>query len=566
MLPETLSSGYKRYKDDTQALLTWLTNTARQCGLLASKGEMSPPTGRPSDKQDAHPGQGRAKGKARKRSAQARIENPETTKLTANPSHTPITYKLTVEDILDLAKKVTCITTRTVQFPVNVQRKTLRAIAIRKRFATWHAEQFASDSTSNQGHRHFIETLEAVLNILKPIFSFPKNGYKPGAEVDTLVTVDGLRNRYQSLHIDDASESDGESQPSAKPDASATSQSKPTSVILEDHSSKDEELALEIYCLYHDMHTFEDFVTETWSMVSSAKLDLTTAAVVTNSAIHLVEKLTVSVEAKLGQIVDSEYGPASPWCGLVAHLLQVNADWKERDIKTSRTPISPLGQFLYLPTGRVLENFGRAVAKDPKYPVTVPRISSVMFRECPEVLGFPDLQAWLSEERYLTALLTELTGYDTLRKVLTTQLQNGLRVLLPLDEATRILLDLKSAEDVKTITVFVARVVLQIRHVYHSSNPKTAWEQLRDLAWKTIDRLYSSNCDRLEESLNLLSPLRNWYLNPKIPLARKEFIEHNLQILWIYPGIDEESLRKVFLLFSYAPVGSGKVPWSWEEF
>lgn len=66
MPPEILAGSYRRYKEDTDVFITWLSTTAKACGY---KSETS---SRPPIQKDAHKiPSSRLKGKARKEAQKA---------------------------------------------------------------------------------------------------------------------------------------------------------------------------------------------------------------------------------------------------------------------------------------------------------------------------------------------------------------------------------------------------------------------------------------------------------------------------------------------------------------
>lgn len=83
MLPEVLEGSYRRYKEDTNVFMTWLSQTAKACGykpvakLQNTTASATPAAAAAANKNDAPKKSGRLKGKERKlaREAAAKQQN-----------------------------------------------------------------------------------------------------------------------------------------------------------------------------------------------------------------------------------------------------------------------------------------------------------------------------------------------------------------------------------------------------------------------------------------------------------------------------------------------------------
>jgi hypothetical protein len=93
MLPSSLFSAYRQYKQDTDAVASWLAATARAHGypaeLLTNKDTDSPPSQQPKS--------GRLKGKARKQAQQKAAKSDQ-------PAAVAPKYTVAIKDFIPLAE------------------------------------------------------------------------------------------------------------------------------------------------------------------------------------------------------------------------------------------------------------------------------------------------------------------------------------------------------------------------------------------------------------------------------------------------------------------------------
>lgn len=155
-LPEFLSGSYRRYKEDTNIFITWLSQASKAAGFKPKKKPQQPTS--ESSKQNPQASSQRLKGKERKLAKEAAKANS----LPDNAIQT-VRYKVTTQDLLRQAEVVT--KAGKDQMPSHVQRVLERAISARERCTQWFENVKARDH-GNAGHRRFIEVLQSILSLL----------------------------------------------------------------------------------------------------------------------------------------------------------------------------------------------------------------------------------------------------------------------------------------------------------------------------------------------------------------------------------------------------------------
>lgn len=163
MLPEFLTSSYKRYKEDTSVFTTWLSQTAKACGYRPSTKPNTAPTATANISKGP-----RLKGKERKLAKEAakakgngKLPVPSTDDEPAS-----VKYTVTTEEIL---KQATMIVDsgKCISMPRDVQKVADRAIQARQRCADWFQQAGGENDSATDGHGHFIQVLKKVFHMLK---------------------------------------------------------------------------------------------------------------------------------------------------------------------------------------------------------------------------------------------------------------------------------------------------------------------------------------------------------------------------------------------------------------
>ena len=186
-LPAFLFDNYKRYKEDTNRIATWLVETAQKHGRHTQ--------GQPSSSS-------RLKGKARtqaREAAKASGGTGTTTRIT-----------ITAREFIDNAEWIANLKPP-VKVPQFILSLICSAISLRTHCATWFQKTEANEDLENDNasHSHFIRVLERVLQILEPNYASQSTSFAQermhSRKVDTGVEseMDRLTNIYDVLSIDE---------------------------------------------------------------------------------------------------------------------------------------------------------------------------------------------------------------------------------------------------------------------------------------------------------------------------------------------------------------------------
>lgn len=147
MLPESLKNAFQLYKRDTNAIATWLANTANN-------------NGHPVHKHDKEP-RGRDKAKARKAANAAAATNEA-----ARSSDKQQTYLLPLRDFVPLATFIAAVRPQ-IHVPLFMSVTIDRVIEVRKTVSrVMGIKDDNTDERTDASHLHFVGVLEQVRDIL----------------------------------------------------------------------------------------------------------------------------------------------------------------------------------------------------------------------------------------------------------------------------------------------------------------------------------------------------------------------------------------------------------------
>lgn len=256
---------YRRYKKGTQSFVQWLAQTARSTGTVDKLFIPEKSAGVPR----AATG-GRLKGKARKEAKDLAVRTPTTIVISVNQF-------CTLAKAIATSKKITTISPAVFQ--------ALRAvIGQRKECAQWYlGNQDQIDSATqdaNSQHQYFIEILQEVCSILEP----KKQKLRPVAPTTT-PKAKKVDTQFAHLAVEDTIKTDDVE----IPESLCTPTTKDAVHYQSEISDADDSFAL--FCLLGDMRALRFFVKETWREFLRGDIALQTAALVTNTACAMLERL-----------------------------------------------------------------------------------------------------------------------------------------------------------------------------------------------------------------------------------------------------------------------------------
>ena len=287
MLPGSLFSTYKQYKEDTRKIVEWLATNARRCGYdpAATQPETAPAAAKKP----------KLKGRARKIARDAAA-----VEVKAQQNGPSSSGKQTVVQVREYEPMARCIAESKdtkVIIPVGILKTFKNCIAARTNTAKWYELDPAAKedpADSNASHGHFIEVLKRSLQILVPIAKLQdleKRSFDVKAPEVTKDDLEEAVNRFARLEIHDLNEEAYEALADAqvKSTSKSSSNSTKTKYVPEELEIFSEWL-FALGCFWEDMEALQDQLTATWEDYASGELDLCTAAVTTNTAIEMVKR------------------------------------------------------------------------------------------------------------------------------------------------------------------------------------------------------------------------------------------------------------------------------------
>ncbi|ESZ93330.1 hypothetical protein SBOR_6283 [Sclerotinia borealis F-4128] len=438
MLPEGLSSSYKRYKDDTNVFSTWLAQTAIKCGYkpdtstrrvfsnasitsessshsasssssifsatstTSTSSSVSNVSNFSSPSKPANPSatSTRLKGKARKNAKKAQVS-------AAKPS--PQVFETTVviistRDLVEQAKVIAEQRKTAVIFPSVIHRVAERAIRARKRFLKWFQQARAEDEEVNASHEHFIGVLETILDILTPCYEINKrkNGQGVSTEPKANENLDIPTNMFEILDVEDIADEDLATADLKSGTAKVNTNSTPLETYELD-TDPDIDVPFIAFCFFEDLHRIQEFVGDTWKSHANGNLDISSAYLLTNYAVNIVSleesRIMMSLPARyvkpestMLNIVDNIYFPTMEGC---------HTPGEEKDT-------TDLDDFLYYPAYQIINKTLQALqdCEPDSFPPVVPPFSLSLFSDGVERQSTIDIRQ--EDDVRLTQFLLEL--------------------------------------------------------------------------------------------------------------------------------------------------------------
>ncbi|MCJ1324472.1 hypothetical protein MMC10_001134 [Thelotrema lepadinum] len=285
MIPSIIKSTYLQYKDDTDAVASWLATTAQAHGFRVNflnndpncKENDKQASEEPFNKQTSTPKpSGRLKGKARKVAREAQKNaNLDSTSTATNTQ----TYIIPIKDFVRLAEQLVQCKKPAVRVPASFTGAIDRAIATRQS----HGEQISrSGRQADEGHTFFIDILQQVRDILCP--RTPRNT-STSAETH-LGTETHSSNRFDGLKVEETSD-----QFLNKPDVMLKNPKPKATVRFEAERNDLDEALFGFYLMLEDYHELHTLICECWKEYREGTSDLICVSVTTNAAIELARHL-----------------------------------------------------------------------------------------------------------------------------------------------------------------------------------------------------------------------------------------------------------------------------------
>lgn len=275
MLPPSLVSVYQQYKEDTNAVASWLASTAKSRGYPADllSGASSQATVPEHSK--------RLKGKARKQAKAAAQEAQASSSTPSNPD-----YIIAIKDFIPLAEFVAASKKPVISVPLSFAKTLNRVISTRSGFGSRLAELSDSpDVSADSTHSYFVGVLEKVREVLTPRFPLAT---RDTASVRTQSNpVTDIGGRFAGLSVEE---------PSAE-FLNAPAIERPAPVKDDNHKYVAEPLHMleEVLFAYRllvmDLDKIRDRIEWIWKNYREGIFELVAAAIATNTACDLARNL-----------------------------------------------------------------------------------------------------------------------------------------------------------------------------------------------------------------------------------------------------------------------------------
>lgn len=256
MFPSHLQSSYKLYKEDTSDIAAWLAGTARSLGYSSGAvPDEAPKLHCEPSKRDAQP-----KTKRQYRNAAGKFPQEQNQ------------YLIPIREFSYLAAHISLHAAESVKVPLSILHKLQRTIDARRECSLWFQAN-ARSKKSDEGHSHFLDVLQRVLDVLKPH--------------STLSNEQNMENLFPHLHIEEPSE---KFQMGLDPEQPLQTQVTTVKYQMETPQDKTE-IFFAGFTLFKDVGRIYSFVAELWKQYHQGTLDLITVSVSSNTAIDLVQRI-----------------------------------------------------------------------------------------------------------------------------------------------------------------------------------------------------------------------------------------------------------------------------------
>ncbi|KAK3618958.1 hypothetical protein LTR56_024325 [Elasticomyces elasticus] len=267
MAPASIVGRYKLYKVGTIKLVQWLASIASRCGAIDAILD----TTKPKQKRDNRD-QKDAKSKGPQNAAKA--------------------IKISTRQLVALAAAI-ATATPPVGVPPRLVELAKEVIRGRKHCAEWYSTQPMEEdselSVQNDGHAHFIQVLEEVLQLLQSCV--PVLISEPAARKTSTSQEDSGTGNLFALLEDE--EPDDEPTPSTLGESSSSkahSDTKHATRKFEFVDDANADAGFEIWCQLQDLHDIRTSIRETWLEYSRGGLSLFAAGVLTDTGFDIMRR------------------------------------------------------------------------------------------------------------------------------------------------------------------------------------------------------------------------------------------------------------------------------------
>ena len=531
MLPDIIQSKYKTYKQDTDAIATWLATKAKQCGYSADLlGQ-----GTAATSSQAAPSSARLKGKARKKGKDAatkgQVSAPDTPARSSEPKSS--VYTITVKEFITLADFIVGSGKQTVQAPEALAKALDRAILLRNQYTSAAGGSVKSD----EGHAYFLGVLEKTREILKPrmptsmINDRLTKTESSGNEASESLIQDAdvneqVRNIFESLDLEEPSQ-DFLDAPNVKPTDRATS-TQPRYEVETVQTPEEDYIAA--HCLFEDVRHIRRFLCQLWTNYQEG-MDLIAVSITVNTAIGFIRDMEQDLIQRFPSKTDYE-SIVRIFYGVQCLTRGHDPSGKQRPGDIINMAVYDLAEDVMLPTFIILNSL-QDVIQGGYAPLYKPghfgyRNTSTAWKQKTARDKVKDDQLALMEAFPDLFIFADMTTKSTLAE---DELIRGIRQMGP-------------GKDVPLWLVFAAQCFLDAQHELHSDVSK---------GYSQLSRCAKGIKSSIEETLRFHENLRivNW------PRTNDVQFTEQIRVVdqWVLTDAVAERLRKVlFMMYLYLPL------------
>ncbi|RDI78406.1 hypothetical protein Vi05172_g11604 [Venturia inaequalis] len=355
---EQLASSYKRYKQDTNVFITWLSEAAQACGwnppaqleyLVETPASSSAPSAISSSK----------------KTGRKNHKKVDETRASLGLSGSPTICKIPVQEIVRQVEIIAGSGQKSICMPPSVTRILRRAITARKQCAAWFQTTDTSNSLANDSHQYFIDVLEKAAS---DIAAEPDHRSSPISKDGPKDILTSTQNYYSSLasgQSHDIEDSDIAMSQLAIDDMHMTMYKasdvagdvKSRRTIYQAEEDAQSALAFKIYCFFEDLHILREELKRIWTSYKDGKMSIIGATIITTAVIELVSRTEKElIESHPDWSLEA---PQQTYFTLASkifnseHLHRGNDTSSRNQVSTDRTT-SDQEEFMFFPTGSTL--------------------------------------------------------------------------------------------------------------------------------------------------------------------------------------------------------------------
>ncbi|KAK5947420.1 hypothetical protein PMZ80_001570 [Knufia obscura] len=419
MLPPHLRSTYKQYKEDTDRIATWLAVTAKALGfdiLQATSGTQKPkPKPKTKSKRKTH-------------------------------STGPPEYTIPINDFTTLALHIV----KHLKPPSKVSQAVLavitRAIRARRDSNAWFQNNEQNAPPTEDGHAHFV-------GILQQVYAIPEPHSLQEANVDAQVDLN-LSNMFAGLELQEESEEFEKVTAAQAPTPSAEKK-----VLVKAQPMKDfMKLPFAAFTLYTDMNRIGTFVEELWTKHLAGQMDLISVSVTADCATDLVRRLEEDFFAEFPN--ETPQTILTMLYEIKCKLMDVAGVYQEEGCRESWHPsMRQTVRWLFYDMREYLTEMADYFPSQEKY--------IVPYNPFPKSL-FSNVFMVLDDGVFLDRSEDEMA--DLINMFQECRLLTNYTERLPVeDEFLKSVRHITNTRKVPIWTTFVARMVLNVRHILGNS-------------------------------------------------------------------------------------------------